>query len=122
MAQTYRHAAYTDRAKELRHRMTPQEKHLWYDFLKTYPIHWYKQRIIYLYIVDFYCASAHLAVEIDGSQHYTEDGLAYDAERTQILQQCDIEVLRFTNQDVDCHFKQVCLQIDAKVKEKLMKS
>ena len=66
--------------------MTPQERRLWYQFLRTYPVKIYKQRIIGSYIVDFYCASAKLVIEIDGSQHFEEQGLAYDAERTSYLE------------------------------------
>jgi len=49
------------------------------------------------YVLDFYCAEAHLAVEADGSQHYTSDGLADDAVRTAYLDALGIRVLRFTN-------------------------
>ena len=35
--------------------MTPEEKHLWYDFLKMYPVQFNRQRVIGNYIVDFYC-------------------------------------------------------------------
>ena len=47
-------------AKVLRRNMTKQEKHLWYDFLQTYPIKIYKQRIIDNFIVDFYCHKARM--------------------------------------------------------------
>lgn len=74
-----------DVARELRRKMTPQEKKLWYDFLRKYPVKFYKQRIIESFIVDFYCADARLVIELDGSQHYTEQGKAYDEERSAIL-------------------------------------
>ena len=57
------------RAQELRRNMTRQEKHLWYDFLRSYPIKFYRQRPIGNYIVDFYCSEAHLVIELDGNQH-----------------------------------------------------
>lgn len=88
--------------------MTPQEKKLWYDFLRTYPVKIYKQRIIESFIADFYCASAKLVIEVDGSQHYTEQGEAYDKERSQIMRKYGIETIRFSNADVDRHFLQVC--------------
>ena len=50
--------------------MTLEERHLWYDFLKTYPIRFNRQKIIGKYIVDFYSAKAKLIIELDGSQHY----------------------------------------------------
>jgi len=58
-------------ARILRRNMTRQEKHLWYDFLRHYPVKIYKQRIIDNFIADFYCHSALLIIELDGSQHYT---------------------------------------------------
>ena len=49
-------------ARKLRREMTPQERKLWYAFLKDYPVKIYKQRIIESYIVDFYCAKAGLVI------------------------------------------------------------
>ena len=66
------------RAKELRRDMTPQERHLWYDFLKDYPVRFQRQKAIDSFIIDFYCASAKLMIELDGSQHFSAQGLAYD--------------------------------------------
>lgn len=60
--------------------MTRQEKHLWYDFLRSYPIKFYRQRPIGNYIVDFYCSEAHLVIELDGNQHYDPDAEKYDTE------------------------------------------
>ena len=57
-------------AKELRRNMTKEEKRLWYDFLKSYPIQFNRQKVIGNYIVDFYCKSANIVIEIDGAQHY----------------------------------------------------
>ena len=68
-------------ARTLRRNLTPQEHKLWYVFLRDYPVKIYKQRIIESFVVDFYCAQARLVIELDGSQHYTEQGRAYDAER-----------------------------------------
>lgn len=62
-----------DVARRLRREMTPQEQRLWYVFLRKYPVKFYKQRIIESFIVDFYCADARLVIELDGSQHYTEE-------------------------------------------------
>ena len=100
--------AMTNRARELRREMTPQERHLWYDFLKDYPAKIYKQRVIESFIADFYCASALLVIEINGSQHFTPQGLAYDQDRSAIFQTYDIQVLRFTNHEVDTQFAAVC--------------
>ena len=62
--------------------MTQQEWNLWYFYLRNHRLKWYRQRIIDRFIVDFYCHAAKLVIEIDGGQHYTEQGIAYDTERT----------------------------------------
>ena len=99
-------------AKILRRNMTRQEKHLRYDFLRYYSVKIYKQRIIDNFIADFYCHSARLVIELDGSQHYTSQGKALDAARTEILEKYGIYVLRFSNRDVDKNFEGVCRMID----------
>ena len=106
-----------ENARELRKNMTPQEKHLWYDFLKNYPIKFYRQRVIDNYIADFYCSKAKLVIELDGSQHYTEKGLNHDRIRTQILEKYGLTVIRFTNEQINTHFAEVCDYIDKAVKE-----
>ena len=108
-------------ARELRRRMTPQERKLWYAFLKKYPLKIYKQRIIGSFIVDFYCHSARLAIEIDGAQHFTEQGKACDKERNAALNAVGIEVLRFSNYAVDSDFKSVCETIDEKIKDRVFR-
>ena len=108
-----------ENAKELRRNMTPQEKHLWYDFLQQYPIKIYKQRIIDNFIADFYCHQARLVIELDGSQHYTEQGKAYDEARTEILERYGLYVLRFSNKDIDEKFEGVCYMIDKTIKERI---
>ena len=106
-------------AKILRRNMTRQEKHLWYDFLQHYPIKIYKQRIIDNFIADFYCHQARLVIEIDGSQHYTVEGRAYDEERTKIFEKYGLYVLRFSNLDIDDRFEGVCYTIDNAIKERV---
>ena len=99
--------------------MTRQERHLWYDFLKPYPIPFRRQKQFGRYIVDFYCAGARLVVELDGSQHYEPEGQTGDQKRDQYLYGLGLSVLRFSNYDVDCHFKAVCEQIDKTVRERI---
>lgn len=96
------------RAKDLRGKMTKQEKHLWYDFLSSLDVRFQRQKTIDNYIVDFYCHKLNLVIEIDGSQHYTDDGIGYDEERTKILNAYGLQVIRFTNKQVDTQFKYVC--------------
>ena len=99
--------------------MTPHERKLWYLFLRKYPVKIYKQRIIGRFIVDFYCASAKLVIEVDGSQHYEPQCMAYDAERSEFLSAQDLEILRFSNRDIDRDFRGVCEQIDITIKKRL---
>ena len=91
--------------------MTKEERHLWYDFLKLLPVTVKRQMIFGPYIVDFYIASAKLAIELDGSQHYQEKGIFTDQERDRFLNERGIQVLRFSNYDVNQHFSAVCEQI-----------
>ena len=106
-------------ARELRRNMTPQEKHLWYDFLRAYPIKVYRQRIIGNYIADFYCHRARLVIELDGAQHYTLEGKNYDELRTEAIGKYGIKVIRFQNSDIDDAFAGVCYMIDKEIKSRL---
>lgn len=108
-------------AKNLRKNLTPEEKHLWYDYLQSYQPKFYKQRPFMNYILDFYCHQAKLAIEIDGAQHYETENRAYDEARTAELAKLGICVLRFTNGDIKRKFAEVCAYIDMQVKEKLQK-
>ena len=90
--------AMLSRARELRRDMTQQERHLWYDFLKDYPVKVYKQRIIESFIADFYCSSALLVIELDGSQHFTAQGIAYDQERSAIFETYGIAEMEVTDE------------------------
>lgn len=108
-----------ERARELRREMTPQERKLWYLFLRKYPVKIYKQRIIDSFIVDFYCSRAKLVIELDGSQHYTEQGLAYDRERSAVFSEYGIEVLRFSNLDVNRSFDSVCEMIHHTIQQRI---
>lgn len=106
-------------AKALRKNMTPQERKLWYLFLRNYPIKIYKQRIIEQFVVDFYCDAAKLVIEIDGSQHYEEQGKRSDAERTKALGTHGLFVVRYSNADINCRFRAVCEDIDRVIKERM---
>ena len=103
----------------LRKNMTPEEKHLWYDFLREYPIKFNRQKIIGKYIVDFYSAKAKLIIELDGSQHYEDIGVLKDTERTKFLEQYGFKVIRIPNNQIKQNFKGVCEYIDLCVKQSL---
>ena len=106
-------------AKVLRKNMTREEKHLWYDFLRSHPARFTRQKVLGKYIADFYSAKEKLIVEIDGSQHYTATGKENDSERTKYLEQYGLTVLRFTNREVNEKFYNVCECIDRHIKENL---
>lgn len=110
--------AKLEATKELRRKMTPHERKLWYLFLRNYPIKIYKQRIIGSFIVDFYCHRAKLVIEIDGSQHYEENGIAYDKERSAYLQSLGLKVVRYSNREITWNFKKVCEQLDILLKDR----
>ena len=103
-------------ARQLRKDMTPQECRLWYDFLATYEIRFQRQKSIDDYIADFYCHRAKLVIEIDGSQHYTDEGKERDQFRTEVLEVYGLNVIRFSNHQVDFQFEGVCRYIDQTVK------
>jgi len=105
-------------ARRLRREMTPHERKLWYLFLQKYPVKIYKQRIIDRFVADFYCASAKLVIEIDGTQHYEQQGMEQDAQRTAILESYGLKVLRYSNRDIDRDFPAVCEHIDRVIKDR----
>ena len=109
----------TANARTLRKNLTKEERHLWYDFLKSYPVRFLRQKVIDNYIVDFYCHSARLIIELDGSQHYEENGLLKDKIRTERIKQRNLTVIRIPNNEVNKNFKGVCQYIDIAVKESL---
>ena len=106
-------------SRELRKNMTKEERHLWYDFLRAYPIRFIRQKIIGNYILDFYCAKAKIVIELDGSQHFEETGLEKDRERDEFLKNYDLQVIRIPNNEVNQNFSGVCEYIDIAVKQSL---
>ena len=116
----YKHTPrLTKNARALRKDMTKEERHLWYDFLRDYPVRFLRQKVIDGYIVDFYCSEAGLVVELDGSQHYEDEALKYDNIRTERLEKRGLTVIRVPNDEVSKNFEGVCAYIDLAVKESL---
>jgi len=117
MEKIYYNKTLKPKAQQLRREATPQENRLWYDFLKSYPIQFRRQKQFARYIVDFYCSSAKLVIELDGSQHYTEEGLIHDRARTAYLESLGLHVIRFSNREIEDDFEAVCVAIDRAVYE-----
>ena len=88
-------------ARDLRRRMTPQEQILWHALRNDVvgALHFRRQQVIAGYVVDFYCASAKLAVEIDGASH--RDRIEHDALRDRALSEIGITTLRVRNDEVE---------------------
>ncbi len=105
-------------AKNLRKNMTKEERHLWYDFLRNYPVRFLRQKVIDEYIVDFYCSAAQLVVELDGSQHYEAESVEYDSKRTEHLEKLGLQVIRIPNNKIFENFEAVCSYIDMVVNER----
>ena len=106
-------------AKQLRKKMTKEERHLWYDFLRTYPVRFSRQKVLGKYIADFYRAEAKLVIEPDGSQHYEDVNAEKDTERTAFLEGYGLSAIRNQNNAVMRNFRGVCEYIDAVVRQSL---
>ena len=106
-------------AKTLRNNMTKEERHLWYDFLRTYPVKFSRQKVLGKYIADFYSAEANLVIELDGAGHRMEEQKQYDEERTKFLEEYGLTVLRIPNTLINKNFREICEYIDKTVKQSL---
>ena len=106
-----RNEKLTPYAQRLRKEMTPEERHLWYDYLKNLPCTVNRQKVFGNYIADFYIASAKLVIELDGIQHYGDKSLMQDQARDDWFRAHGITVLRYSNLDVKRNFYGVCTDI-----------
>ncbi len=111
--------ALTHLAQKLRKEMTKEEKQLWYQFLRNYPIQFKRQVTCGQYILDFYCPRAKVAIELDGSYHTYSDTAENDKKRTDYLNSVGIYVARFPNRDIWQDFERVCKQIDYTVSKRV---
>ena len=102
---------YVSTAQILRKNMTPEEKHLWYDFLKKLPITVNRQKNIGNYIVDFFIASKRIVIELDGIGHGTDKNIELDRKRDSDFRNLGITVLRYKNSDINKNFQIVCMDI-----------
>ena len=111
--------AMTEIAQELRKNLTKEEKRLWYQYLRRYPVQFRRQKPFGRFVADFYCAKAMLVIEVDGAPHFAPEGRERDENRTAYLNSLGIRVLRFTDSDVQMRFGAVCRRIDAVVAERI---
>ena len=108
---SHNNSLLTANAQKLRKSMTKEERKLWYDCLKKLPVSVNRQKVFGKYILDFYCASAKIAIELDGSQHYEVEGRKKDTLRDAYLKAQGINVLRYSNREVNVNFDVVCEDI-----------
>ena len=101
----------TEYAQQLRKNMTPEEKHLWYDFLKVLPFTVKRQYVVGNYILDFFIPSKNIAIELDGSQHFESEAKKADELRDLDLQTMGIKVIRYQNIDINKNFEGVVADI-----------
>ena len=97
--------------------MTDEEKHLWYDFLKNLPVTVNRQKNIGNYIVDFLISSSKLVIELDGSQHWNEEKKEHDKKREEYLEKKGLEILRYSNKEINENFEGVCADILKHIKQ-----
>ena len=109
----------TKLAQDLRKNMTKEERKLWYDYLKDYPVQFRRQVTCGQYILDFYCAKAKTAVELDGSQHFEPEEIEKDLHRTHFLNSQGIYVVRIPNNEINKNLDGVCSYIDEVVRTRL---
>ena len=109
----------TGNARALRKNMTKEERHLWYDYLRDYPVRFLRQKVIDNYIVDFYCHDARLIIELDGSQHYDPIEKTRDELRTGQLESRQLLVIRIPNNEINQNFRGVCEHIDRCVRQRM---
>lgn len=106
-------------ARSLRKEMTPWERKLWYEFLRSYPVRFRRQALLGNYIADFYCPRARLILELDGGGHFEDEQIEKDRIRTEVLETMELKVLRIVNLDIDRNFSGVCEYIDTAVNKAL---
>ena len=101
-----------DRAKELRKNETKAERLLWWALRnKQLGVKFRRQHPLYKFIADFYCHPLRLVIEVDGGVHNSEEAKEYDENRTYIINEFEIEVVRFSKDEVINNINQVLEQI-----------
>ena len=106
-------------AKTMAHKQTPPEQALW-DALKDNQLgaRFQKQKPMYGYIADFWCASAKLIVEADGKQHLKSAAVKYDHKRDRVMKDNGIKTMRFTAEEIRNNFAAVVCLIRAEVQKR----
>jgi very-short-patch-repair endonuclease len=100
-------------SRELRTRMTDAERLLWAKIRNKQlkDLQFYRQKIIGNYVVDFFCPKAKLVIEVDGGQHYSNEGHQKDEVRDAFMKNAKLKVLRFSDREVLLNINEVLEQI-----------
>jgi len=103
-----------EKAKSLRRDMTDSELKLWEELKakKILELRFRAQHPINIFIADFYCHPVKLVIEVDGGIHKSRDQKEYDIGRTEELNALGIEVIRFTNEDIEKDINYVIKEIE----------
>lgn len=108
-------------ARNLRVNMTDAEQLIWSKIRKKQicDVQFYRQKNIGNYIVDFYCPKGKLIIEIDGGQHYENEGIKKDQTRDDFFRSLNLTVLRFSDTDVFKNINGVLERIHERLKSPL---
>ena len=109
--------ALKQRRRELRRNQTDAEKALWAKLRNKqfYGMKFFRQYSIGPYILDFYCPTIKLAVELDGGQHNQPENRVYDETRSEYLKTKGIEVVRFWDNEILLDMESVLTELGLKV-------
>jgi very-short-patch-repair endonuclease len=112
--QFYADQTTIDLAKKLRRKMTPSEQALWQGlrFKKIAGYKFRRQHPIKYYIADFYCHEARLVIEVDGPIHDRTKQREHDLQRSGVIEDFGIMILRFSNDEIKYHLKEVLEKIE----------
>ena len=100
-------------SRDNRKNMTDHERMLWGGFLKNVGETVRRQKVIGNYIVDFCIPSVNLIIELDGSQHYSEEGMNHDYNRDRYLTELGYTVKHYSDYDINMNFQYVCEDINS---------
>ncbi len=105
-----------DKARELRKRLTPSEQIFWLRLKEQFPGYKFrKQHPISHYIADYYCHKLKLVIEIDGPIHNSEEAKLNDKKRQRDLENLDLTVTRFTNDQIKNEIESVIKMISSTI-------
>src|SRR6187401_2907958 len=106
------------KAKELRKMLTPSEQIFWLRLKQNFPEYKFrKQHPISIYIADFYCHKLKLIIEIDGPIHNSEEAKLNDEKRQKDLENLNLTVIRFANEQIKNEIERVIEMISSTIKK-----